>query len=127
MDIYKITAVGLVACIIAVLIKEYKPEFSVTFSVAVGAVMLFAVLAKFTPIISDIKYIASESGIDNEYLKLMLKSLGICYIAQFATDICNDFGQTSLASKIELCAKITLAALSLQPIKAIIEIIKETV
>lgn len=127
MDTYKIASVALIVCVVTVLLKEYKPVFSLVVAVLAGAVMLLAVLTKFAPFVEDLKYLVQESGIDNAYFEIMLKSLGICYIAQFATDICNDFGQTSLASKIELSAKLTLAVLSLAPVTAIIKIIKEMV
>ncbi len=70
--------------------------------IAAGAVVLTAVVSFAMPLVSQLKSIAENSGIKNEYFILMLKSLGICYITQFAADICTDFGQSSLASKIEL-------------------------
>ncbi len=75
--------------------------------------------------LGEIQVIAESSGIKSEYIEIMLKGLGICYLTQFSSDICIDFGQTSLASKIELCGKITLAALSIPLLLALIEIIKK--
>ena len=60
------------------------------------------------------------SGIDSELLVTVIKAMGVCYITGFASDICRDFGQTSLAGKIELAGKITVVLINVPTIKIII-------
>ena len=43
----------------------------------------------------------------------MFKTLGICFLAQFAADSCRDAGESALASKVELAGKISILVLSL--------------
>ena len=84
-----------------------------------------AVSGRFEAVLSEIETISQNSGIKAEYMEIMLKSLGICYLTQFSSDICTDFGQTSLASKIELCGKLTLSALSIPLLISIVETINK--
>lgn len=127
MDIYKVIGLSLVAAILITLVREYKPELAIPISISAGCVIILTVFNEFTPLINDLKSLINESSINYEYFKIMLKALGICYITQFACDVCNDFGHTSLSSKIELCGRITLAALSLPLVSAIIKIVKEMI
>lgn len=120
-------AVGLISCVLVLVVKQYRPELGLLVSIAAGCVILLAVLMKFTPVIEQLKSLVYNSGIKKEYLSIMIKSLGICYLTQFASDICNDFGQTSLASKIELCGRVTLAALSMPLMITLIETVSKMV
>ena len=112
---------------LVLVVKQYRPELGLLVSIAAGCVILLAVLSKFTPVIEQLKSLVYNSGIKKEYLSIMIKSLGICYLTQFASDICNDFGQTSLASKIELCGRVTLAVLSMPLMITLIETVSKMV
>lgn len=48
MDIIKIVGIGLIALIIIILLKQYKPEFAVYISILTGVVILFLVMDKLT-------------------------------------------------------------------------------
>ncbi len=37
-------------------------------------------------------------------IQVIFKALGVCFIAQLATDACNDAGESAIASKIEMAS-----------------------
>lgn len=127
MTVYSVILAALAAAVLIVTVKQYKPELALPLGIAAGAVVLAAVVSFAMPLVSQLKSIAENSGIKNEYFILMLKSLGICYITQFAADICTDFGQSSLASKIELFGKVALAAVNLPLIISLINTVSNLV
>lgn len=127
MTVYSVILAALAAAVLIVTVKQYKPELALSLGIAAGAVVLTAVVSFAMPLVSQLKSIAENSGIKNEYFILMLKSLGICYITQFAADICTDFGQSSLASKIELFGKVALAAVNLPLIISLINTVSNLV
>ena len=97
MTVYSIIAVAIISCVLILVVKQTRPELALVLSIASGCIILAAIIAKFTPVINELSDIISWSGIGSEYLTVMLKALGICYLTQFAEDVCNDFGQTALA------------------------------
>lgn len=125
MSIYGLIGLSIVSCIVVIVVKQYKPEFALITTIVAGSVILFMLLGRFTSVFNELKLISESAGIKSEYMEVMLKGLGICYLTQFSSDICNDFGQSSLASKIELCGKITLAVLSIPLLKSLIETISK--
>ncbi len=127
MSVYGIIALAVVCCIVVVMLQQYKPEFALIITIAAGCIILASIITRFGAVLGELRTIAENSGIKSEYIEIMLKGLGICYLTQFSCDICNDFGQTSLASKIELCGKVTLAALSVPLILSLIDIITNLV
>ena len=60
------------------------------------------------PIISEIRKMMDGAAIDYEYITVLIKAVGICYITQFASDVCKDAGQISISNKIELAGKVAL-------------------
>ena len=123
MSIYGIVGLAIVSCVLIVVVKEYRPEFALIITIVAGVVVLPLILTRFSAVLTELKTISQKAGIKTEYMVIMLKGLGICYLTQFSSDMCRDFGQTSLASKIELSGKITLAALSIPLLLSIVEII----
>ena len=87
---------------------------------ASGAVLIY-LLSLIFPVIEEIREILAQAGVNNEHFIAVFKAVGICYIAQFAGDICRDFGQSSIAGKIDLAGKIAVVALSLPLMKEILQ------
>ena len=63
MEIIKITSIALIALIIIILLKQYKPEFAIYISILTGILIIFLVMDKFTGIIELIRSISNKSNI----------------------------------------------------------------
>lgn len=113
MDITTLTGLILIAGVISVLLKRYAPEYSMLINVAVGAAALAAIFSRLLPAVYRIRDLLYTAKVPKEYGTILLKCLGICFIAQFASDACRDAGETSLASKVELAGKAAIVLTSL--------------
>lgn len=123
MDIVKIIGVGLIALIIIILLKQYKPEFVMYVSLMAGAIIIFMVLDKLTGIVDLLTNLSSKAGINNQFLGILLKITGIAFLTEFAVSICNDSGESAIANKIDLGGKIIIIAISIPIISALLELI----
>ncbi len=123
MDIVKIIGVGLIALIIIVVIRQYKPEFTMYVSIIAGVIILFLVLDKVTGIITLLTNLSKKTGINSEYLSILLKITGIAILTEFAVSICKDAGETAIASKVDLGGKVIIISMSIPIISALLEII----
>ncbi|MGN0666344.1 MAG: SpoIIIAC/SpoIIIAD family protein [Huintestinicola sp.] len=88
-------------------------EYGVVLKTAAAASVLIAVISAAEPVFSSVNEIFSKTGADSEYLKIMIKAAGICYLTRLASDICTDSGESTLASQAELAGKISLIVLGL--------------
>ena len=112
-DIFAVLGVAVTAAISAVALKKYSPETSVVIAIAGGIIILLWVISETNPILSEINICISTAGIDSDYMEILLKSVGICFVCQFASDSCRDAGQNALASRVELASGITIILLAL--------------
>ena len=63
---------------------------------------------EFLPAVNQIKNLLYNTKISHDYIIILFKSLGICFITQFASDSCSDAGEESLSSKVELAGKVAI-------------------
>ena len=123
MDIVKIIGVGLTATIIIIILKQYKPEFTVYASLIAGAIILFMVMDKLNAVIDILQGLASKTGVGSTFLGILLKITGIAILTEFAVSICKDSGETAIANKIDLGGKIIIISISIPIITALLELI----
>lgn len=127
MTIFKIVAIGIVAAILIVFLKEQKKEYAILLSIVAGVMLLLLTLTKLEPIVSVIQKLSLNIPIDNSYILLILKVIGISYLIEFGKDICIDAGESSIANKIEIAGKVIIVGISIPAITAVLEIITEVI
>lgn len=123
MEIVKIIGIGLIALIIIVILKQYRPEFVVYVSLIAGVLILSIVLSKISAIIDLLKSLASETSINSQFLLLLIKITGIAFLTEFAVSICTDTGETAIANKIDIGGKVVIVGMSIPIISGLLETI----
>lgn len=123
MEIIKIIGITLVALIIIILLKQYKPEFAIYISLLTGVLILVLVMDKLTGIVNLIQSIANKTTINNEFLIILIKITGIAFLSEFAVSVCKDSGESAIASKLELGTKIIIISMSIPIISSLLELI----
>ena len=121
--IIKIIGIGLVALIIIIILKQYKPEFAIYISLLAGVLIIFLVIEQLTQIISLLQSLATKASINSTFLAILLKITGIAFLTEFAVSVCKDAGEGAIASKIEIGSKIIIIAMSIPIISSLLEII----
>lgn len=123
MEIIKIIGVGLVALIIIIILKQYKPEFVIYVSLLAGAIILLLSMDKISGIISLLNNLSTKANVNNQFLTILLKITGIAFLTEFAVSICRDSGETAVASKIDLGGKVIIIGMSIPIISALLELV----
>lgn len=123
MEIIKIIGIALIALIIIIMLKQYRPEYAIFISILTGVLILFLVMDKLTEIINLINSIQSKYDINTQFIALLIKITGIAFLSEFAVSICKDSGESAIASKIELGSKIVIISMSIPIISSLLEII----
>lgn len=123
MDIVKIIGIGITAVIVIIILKQYKPEFTIYVSIIAGAIILLMVMDKLNAIVDLLESLTNKTGTGSTFLKILLKITGIAILTEFAVSICKDSGESAIASKVELGGKIIIISISIPIITALLELI----
>ncbi len=119
--IIQIVGLGLVGAVLALVLKQYKPELALPLSLVVGLIIFTFMLKKIIVIIQVLEKLARQAEVDQIYLTTILKAIAIAYIAEFGAQICRDAGEKIIASKIEFAGKVMIMILGLPIMMAILE------
>ena len=123
MDIIKIIGIGLIALIIIVIVKQYRPEFVLYVSLAAGVLILVLIMNKMGAIIDLLTSLSNKTTLNNEFLVLLIKITGIAFLTEFAVSICKDSGETAIANKVDLGGKVIVISMSIPIIASLLETI----
>lgn len=116
-----LAALAVVVALLTVVVRQYKAEYGMAVGVAGGILLLLLVIAQMSGMFDSISSMIDRAGIRQEWLTLLLKALGICYVTQFASDCCRDAGETALASKAELAGRVAVVLLALPMLTQLLE------
>ena len=123
MDIVKIIGVGLIAVILIIIIKQYRPEFAIYISIGAGVIIFTLISGKLAGIIEVLKNFASKTSVNYDFILLLLKITGIAILTEFAVSICKDSGESAIANKIDLGGKVIIMSMSVQILSSLVQIV----
>lgn len=116
----KIALLGIAVALIALPFKVIKGEYSLYIGLA-GCLMIFLfIVGKLEQVIVMMEEIGSLLPIDGEYIRLLIKMIGITYVTEFSQDICKDAGFGAVANQIGIAGKITLLVLGIPVIQSLL-------
>lgn len=104
----KVAVFGIVASLIAMKIKTIRPEIAVVIAVISSILLTMYGLKQMEEILTVFEMIRSYSKIPQSYFQVLLKLIGISFICEFASNICKDAGQASIAKQLEFAGKLAI-------------------
>ena len=119
----KVAVIGLAGALLAVLVRNYKNEYGSYVILGIAVLIFGLICTQLKSIVSAINTFAEYVNIEGKYITILIKMLGITYVAEFATAICKDLGYQSISAQIEMFARLTLFAISIPVVSALIETI----
>lgn len=120
---FKIAGVGIIAIIIGILFKKGKEEYSLFISIAACILILIMGIGKLEVILDSIDQLQGYIKINKAYIGILIKIIGITYITEIASSLCKDTGYSAIAEQIELVGKLTILAISMPILLALLETI----
>ena len=125
MSVLQIGIIGVIGALMAIQFKSGKTEYGIYMSVGASILLFSCIVDRLEIFISTVEEISRFIQIDTGYITTMLKMVGITYIAEFSSSICKDAGYQTIAVQIEIFSKLTILALGMPMLLALLETIQE--
>ena len=122
MDIIKLSAVGIIGALAAVMLKKANPQLAMLTAMATGLVLLMYALGTFGAVIEEIGEITDSCGIDRKYFNILLKIIAASYICEISGELCRDAGEGAIAVKIDMIGRLFIMLMSMPLIKGFLEV-----
>lgn len=121
MEIVQVVGLGILATVLVIILKEYRPEMAMQVSIVAGLVIILLVIGYVVNIVQVITEISVGAGMNLIYLQALMRIIGIAYLAEFGAQVCRDAGENSIASKIDFAAKVIILVIAIPIVIAVIE------
>lgn len=122
-----VAIIGIGAAVLALQLKQMKPEYSGYLALAAGIVIFAFALSQIGVMVEMIRKIQSYVNLNASYVGTLIKIVGITYIAEFGADVCRDCGQSAIGSQIELFAKLSILVLSIPILMAVLDTVTQLI
>lgn len=117
----QVVGLALIAALLALILREYRPELAMQVSLVAGIIIMLLVLRRIVTAVSVITQTAVAAGINLVYLQTLLRVIGIAYLAEFGAQLCRDADEGSIATRVELAAKVIILVAAVPVIVEIME------
>ena len=127
MNIFSLIGIALIATFLSVILKKSNKEYAMVISIIAGIFIISKIFISLISVLSSVKSILAVSNISKDYIVIIFKAIGICFLTQFSSNTCIDAGESALASKIEFAGKIAVIIIALPLIEDIIKIVNNLI
>lgn len=123
MDIIRIAILGMAGVLVAMILRKEKGEYSMFISMVVCICIFVYLLSKVQTVLEFADRLSSMVMVDGRYIGMVVKMVGITYVAEFAINICKDAGYAAIANQIEVFAKLSILVVSIPVLNVFLETI----
>ncbi len=120
---WKAAAAVLIALILALSIG--KRDISTVLILAVCCMVGIASKTYLEPVLDLLRQLETIAGLENEYLKVIVKAVGIALVSEIAGCLCADAGNGSMGKTLQILGSVAILYLSIPIIQAFIKLIEE--
>lgn len=124
MLIFKIALIGIAGAILAMVTKQFKPEYSTIVLFAVCLFLVGYLTSGLGEVLNFVQTLQKKVPISSTYIKILFKLLAIAYVCQIASNLCEDLGYRSISFQIETIGKISILLLSIPIIQSLLDTVE---
>ena len=125
--VIRAAAAAVVGSILALLLRKYTPELSLSVAIVTGTVVVWIGASVCAKVTETLRSLAELGGVTAVYLTPVMKCVGIALVTQLASQICRDAQQGSAASAVELCGTVCALYVSLPLVDALLALVGKLV
>lgn len=121
----KATAAVLLAVIFYLVISGHSKELAILLTVAVCCMVLVTAGQFIRPVVGFVEELQSVGQLNNDYLSILLKVVGIGLLGEFAALVCTDAGNGTLGKVVQMLASCVILWLSLPLLNGLLDLIRD--
>ena len=125
MDIVQIALLGVAGTLLAIQFKGGKTEYGIYICAGISLLIFFSVIGRISVVAERLQEITAYIDLAPVYIEMLLKMLGITFVAEFSSALCRDAGYQTIAQQIAGFAKLAVLVLGLPVVFSLLEMIKD--
>ena len=124
MDIFlKASALALIVSVLYQIVSGRNKEIALLMVILGCTMILLAAISYMEPVFAFIDKLQSLGNLNSEMLEILLKSVGIGFLAEISALVCNDMGNSSIGKALQLLATAVILWLALPMLNSLLDLI----
>ena len=123
MEIFKIALIGIVTTFCVLVLKTNKSELAMLVGCVGGLLILCMVAGMLGDVFSYFATIISKTSISGQIFSTLIKIVGVGCVAEFASHICIDAGNSTLGEYVLLGGKVVILIMAFPLITSLFDLI----
>ena len=123
--VLKVVGGALIAVILGLTLRQQGKDIALLLSAAVCCMVVAVGVAYLTPVVDFVRQLQENTGTDPEFLRILLKSVGIGILGEIAGLICADAGNAALGKTVQILTASVILWLSLPLMSTLLELVQK--
>ncbi len=111
MTALQLTAFAACAALLGAALKKERSEYAMLLQIAAACALVLSAVSAAANLWQSLRSIASDSGLDEGYARLLLQIVCTSALGEWAAAFCRDAGFTALAAVTQTAAHVLLLSL----------------
>ena len=125
MDIYlKVIAGVLITAIISLVLSKQCQEIALLLTICVCCLVVIVLASYLQPILDFAQRLAQLGQLNEDFLSIILKIVGVGLISQIAGLICADAGNQTLSKILQIMTSVVILSISTPLLEEIISLVE---
>lgn len=124
MSYLQILALACLGAALGFVLRALRSPLAAFVGLVGGLALLFFLLPRLGEPLAALAALCEAGGLQDT-LSAVLRMLGVGFLTAFAAEICRDLGESTLATRVELCGKIEILLLSLPALTDLFSLVGE--
>ena len=120
----RVAMLGIAGVLLALQLKSLKSEYSIYLCLGISVLIFWYMTEQLGTVLQGLQAIQESLPLNAVYIRILIKIIGITYIAEFASDLCRDAGYQGVAGQIQIFGKISVLAVSVPVLTALLDVIQ---
>ena len=126
MDTYVKTLAGaLITLVLYLVLSKQSKDISMLLTVLACCMITLVAMQYLEPVISFIDQLETIGQLNSDIITILLKAVGIAFLAEITCLICNDAGNAALGKTLQILASGLILWLSVPLYTSLIELVEE--
>ncbi|MGL4799636.1 MAG: stage III sporulation protein AD [Cellulosilyticaceae bacterium] len=127
MELLRLVGFSLGVVFLIIFVSDQNKTYGGLIRVLGAVALLLFIVPQLNSVFQIILDLADKIKLSDTYLMIVLKIIGVAYLAEFGYQLCKDAGEEAIGSKLQLAGKIMILVLAAPIAMALIELITQLI
>ena len=121
----RVIAGAMITVILVVFLQKGSKDFGLLLTLCVSCMVLAVSVSYIRPVFELVEKLESLADLNGQWLKIVMKAVGVGLVAQISSLICTDSGTSALGKSIQILSTAAILWLSIPLINGLVDLIQK--